>query len=85
MAKRTNETITLGSGKLYCVEVPADGKIPEDATIETHKGLIKKLYEVYETGDISTKDFMSLCETNEENSIINNVTGNVTGTIITVD
>ena len=42
----------------------------EDATIEIHKGLIKKLYEVYETGDISTKDFMSLCDTNEENSII---------------
>lgn len=34
MAKRTNETITLGSGKLYCLEVPANGEIPEDATIE---------------------------------------------------
>lgn len=34
MAKRTNETITLGSGKLYCLEYPANGTIPEDADIE---------------------------------------------------
>ena len=34
MAKRTNETITLGSGKLFCMEIPEGGAVPEDATIE---------------------------------------------------
>ena len=34
MGKRTTETITLGSGKLYCMEYPADGIIPEDDVIE---------------------------------------------------
>lgn len=42
----------------------------EDSTLETHKSLIKKLYEVYETGDINNKDLMTLCETNEEHSIL---------------
>lgn len=41
-----------------------------EATLVTHKALIKKLYEVYETGDINNKDFMSLCETDEESSIL---------------
>lgn len=35
MAKRTNETITLGSGKLYCMELPSTGVMPEDTAIET--------------------------------------------------
>lgn len=35
MAKRSNETITLGSGKLYCMEFPSDGVMPEDTAIET--------------------------------------------------
>ena len=34
MAKRTNETITLGSGKLYCMEIPENGQLPEDSAIE---------------------------------------------------
>ena len=42
----------------------------ENSTLETHKSLIKKLYEVYETGDINNKDLMSLCETDEESSIL---------------
>ena len=42
----------------------------EDSTLETHKALIKKLYEVYETGDINNKDFMTLCETDEEYSVL---------------
>lgn len=37
MSKRTNETITLGSGKLYCLEVPEGGIIPEDNVIETEE------------------------------------------------
>lgn len=35
MGKRTNETITLGSGKLYCMEFPSTGEMPEDSAIET--------------------------------------------------
>lgn len=34
MAKRTNETITLGSGKLYVLEYTGN-TLPEDTTIET--------------------------------------------------
>ena len=34
MPKRSNETITLGSGKLFCMEVPANGELPADADIE---------------------------------------------------
>ena len=37
MPKRTNETITLGSGKLYALEFPSTGTLPEDATIETEQ------------------------------------------------
>ena len=37
MAKRTNETITLGSGKLYCLEIPANGQLPQDSAIETEE------------------------------------------------
>lgn len=37
MAKRTNETITLGSGKLYCVEYNKETGIPDNATIETEE------------------------------------------------
>lgn len=43
---------------------------PNDAVLETHKRLISKLYEVYETGDISNKDLMSLCENDAESSIL---------------
>ncbi len=43
---------------------------PNDAVLETHKRLISKLYEVYETGDISNKDLMSLCENDVESSIL---------------
>ena len=43
---------------------------PEDSTLDTHKALIKKLYEVYETGDINNKDFMALCEGDEEHSLL---------------
>lgn len=35
MGKRSNETITLGSGKLYCVEY--EGTIPTDEVIETEE------------------------------------------------
>lgn len=42
----------------------------EDSTLSSHKTLIKKLYEVYETGDINNKDLMALCETDEEHSIL---------------
>lgn len=35
MGKRSNETITLGSGKLFCMEFPSSGTIPEDTAIET--------------------------------------------------
>lgn len=38
MSKRSNETITLGSGKVYCTEF--SGTIPEDATIETAENLL---------------------------------------------
>lgn len=34
MAKRTNETITLGSGKLFCVEYDAATGIPENTELE---------------------------------------------------
>lgn len=34
MGKRTNETITLGSGKLFIVELPADGNIPANTELE---------------------------------------------------
>lgn len=34
MSKRSNETITLGSGKLYCVEYNAAEGIPADTEIE---------------------------------------------------
>lgn len=34
MAKRTNETITLGSGKLYCVEYDATAGIPSNEDLE---------------------------------------------------
>lgn len=37
MAKRTNETITLGSGKLYCMEVPSNGTLPQDTAIEVEE------------------------------------------------
>lgn len=37
MAKRTNETITLGSGKLFCMEFPANGTMPEDSAIEVEE------------------------------------------------
>lgn len=42
----------------------------DDSTLVTHKELIKKLYELYETGDINNKDLMSLCTTDEECSIL---------------
>lgn len=38
MAKRDNKVITLGSGKLYCVEFT--GTMPEDTTIETEENLL---------------------------------------------
>ena len=38
MAKRDNETITLGSGILYCTEF--NGTIPEDETIETETNIL---------------------------------------------
>lgn len=38
MAKRTNETITLGSGKLYVLEF--SGTLPEASTIETEANRI---------------------------------------------
>ena len=41
-----------------------------DATSETHKTLIKKLYELYETGDINNKDLMNICENDEERSTL---------------
>ena len=44
MPKRTNKTITLGSGKLYCVEYNSTTGIPEDNVIETEEnrlGFIK--------------------------------------------
>ena len=41
-----------------------------DAILEPHKALIKKLYEVYETGDINNKDLMSLWENDEEYSLL---------------
>ena len=41
-----------------------------DAILAPHKALIKKLYEVYETGDINNKDLMSLCENDEEYSLL---------------
>lgn len=34
MSKRTNETITLGSGKLFMLELLANGQIPADSAIE---------------------------------------------------
>lgn len=37
MPKRSNETITLGSGKLYCVEYDSATGIPEDSVIETEE------------------------------------------------
>ena len=37
MPKRTNETITLGSGKLYCMEIPSTGELPADTAIETEE------------------------------------------------
>ena len=42
----------------------------KESILATHKELIRKLYELYETGDINNKDLMSLCETDEECSII---------------
>lgn len=42
----------------------------EDSTLNPHKELIKKLYDVYETGDINNKDLMSLCENDEEHSLL---------------
>lgn len=43
---------------------------PEDAVLDVHKSIIKKMYELYETGDINTKDLMNLCENDEEDSIL---------------
>lgn len=37
MAKRSNETITLGSGKLYCLEYDSATGIPENTVIETEE------------------------------------------------
>lgn len=37
MPKRSNKTITLGSGKLYCVEYDSSTGIPENNVIETEE------------------------------------------------
>lgn len=42
----------------------------DDFEDSPHKELFKKLYNLYETGDIINKDLMSICENEEENSLL---------------
>lgn len=57
MSKRSNETITLGSGKLYCMEFPTSGVMPSDTDIEKEEnrlGWIKGGASLEYTGEYYT-------------------------------
>lgn len=43
---------------------------PNDSISDIHKALIKKLYDLYENGDINTKELMSICENDDEINIL---------------
>ena len=42
----------------------------QSSMLPTHQSLMKKMYELYETGDINTIDFMSICENDQETSVL---------------
>ena len=43
---------------------------PDESVSDSHRSLIKKLYDLYENGDINTKDLMLICENDEESNIL---------------
>ena len=45
----------------------------DDVENSVNKELIKKLYNLYESGDIINKDMMSLCETEEESNLLSEI------------
>lgn len=45
----------------------------DDIESSLNKELIKKLYKLYESGDIINKDMMSLCETEEESNLLSEI------------
>ena len=45
----------------------------EDVENSVNKELIRKLYNLYESGDIINKDMMSLCETEEESNLLSEI------------
>ncbi len=45
----------------------------DDVENSVNKELIKKLYNLYESGDIINKDMMSLCETEEESDLLSEI------------
>lgn len=44
--------------------------VPDETTNTASKALIKKLYDLYENGDINNKDLMSICENDEEDNVL---------------
>lgn len=45
----------------------------EDIMAFKNPSFVKKLYNLYETGDINSKELMTVCETEEENSLLSEV------------
>ena len=45
----------------------------DDVENSVNKELIRKLYNLYESGDIINKDMMSLCETEEESNLLSEI------------
>lgn len=43
MSKRSKETITLGSGNLYCMEFPENGSLPENNVLETEENRLSHI------------------------------------------
>lgn len=44
--------------------------VPDETANTASKALIKKLYDLYENGDINNKDLMSICENDEEDNVL---------------